>query len=126
MGMFYYKQTSAGYSFRMAANNGATLGTSETYSSEQNCLNGIYSVKKFAPAAEIEDQTLDNYKKRKNPKFELYQDNAKEFRFTLTAKSGEEIFASQGYSTKINCTNDIDSVQVGAASAGISKEIVTV
>jgi uncharacterized protein YegP (UPF0339 family) len=126
MGMFYYKQTSAGYSFRMAANNGVTLGTAETYSSEQNCLNGIYSVKKFAPAAEIEDQTSENSKKRKHPKFELYRDNAKEYRFRLTAKNGEVILSSQGHSTKIGCTNDIDSVQVGAASAGINKEIVTV
>lgn len=47
-------------------------------------------------------------------KFELYKDAAGEFRFRLKAGNGQNILASEGYTTKTSCENGIDSVKVNA------------
>ena len=44
------------YRFRLKATNGQTIATSEGYSAKAGCLNGIDSVKRNAPAAEIDQQ----------------------------------------------------------------------
>jgi uncharacterized protein YegP (UPF0339 family) len=48
-----------GLHFNLLAVNGQVIATSEAYSSKEAALNGIESVKKNAPAAEIEDETTD-------------------------------------------------------------------
>lgn len=48
-------------------------------------------------------------------KFEIYQDKAAEFRFRLKAGNGENILASEGYSSKAACQNGIESVKKNAA-----------
>ncbi|GLT13878.1 YegP family protein [Vibrio algivorus] len=47
-------------------------------------------------------------------KFELYKDAAGEFRFRLKAGNGQNILASEGYTTKASCENGIDSVKANA------------
>ncbi|RCS69169.1 YegP family protein [Vibrio casei] len=47
-------------------------------------------------------------------KFELYKDAAGEFRFRLKAGNGQNILASEGYTTKASCENGIDSVKSNA------------
>ncbi len=50
-----------------------------------------------------------------NPKFQIFTDNAGEYRFRLKAKNGEIILrSSEGYTTKQNCQNGIASVKVNA------------
>ncbi|NHK26726.1 YegP family protein [Parvularcula flava] len=44
-------------------------------------------------------------------KFELYKDNAGEFRFRLKAGNGENILASEGYKQKSSAENGIESVK---------------
>lgn len=44
-------------------------------------------------------------------KFEMYKDNAGEFRFRLKAGNGENILASEGYKAKASCENGIESVK---------------
>ncbi|SLN18284.1 tryptophanyl-tRNA synthetase [Roseovarius albus] len=44
-------------------------------------------------------------------KFELYTDNAGEFRFRLKAGNGENILASEGYKQKASAENGIESVR---------------
>ena len=117
MGRFVIKKVQSGYSFRLVAGNGETIGTSEVYATEDNCKKGITSVKNNAEVAEIEDQTLNEAKK--NPKFEIYKDVASEFRFRLTARNGENILASEGYSSKDACKNGINSVKVNTAGATV-------
>ena len=52
------KRTNGEFQFNLrAAGNGEIIATSEGYSSKQGCINGIESVKKNAPIAEIEDLT---------------------------------------------------------------------
>lgn len=43
--------------FVLKASNGQVIGMSEMYSSEAACENGIASVKKNAPAAQVRDHT---------------------------------------------------------------------
>ena len=47
-------------------------------------------------------------------KFELYTDNAGEFRFRLKAGNGENILASEGYKQKASAENGIASVRKNA------------
>ena len=50
-----------------------------------------------------------------NPKFQIYSDNRGEYRFRLKAKNGENILhSSEGYTSKQNCKNAIDSVKLNA------------
>ena len=44
-------------------------------------------------------------------KFEVYTDAAGEYRFRLKAGNGENILASEGYSSKDGCMNGIESVK---------------
>ena len=53
MGKFVVKETKTGTKFDLKAGNGEVIATSEVYSSKAACLNGIESVKKNAPVAEI-------------------------------------------------------------------------
>lgn len=43
------------YRFRLKATNGQTIATSEGYGAKAGCLNGIDSVKRNAPDAEIDE-----------------------------------------------------------------------
>jgi len=48
-----YKDKKGEFRFRLVASNGQTIATGEGYKSKDSALNGIASVKKNAPAAEI-------------------------------------------------------------------------
>jgi uncharacterized protein YegP (UPF0339 family) len=117
MGKFNVKETKTGFVFNLQAGNGQIIGTSEVYSSEKACMNGIESVRKNAPIAGLEDQTAEGFEKAKNPKFEIYTDKGGEFRFRLKASNGEPILASEGYKAKASCKNGIESVRKSAAEA---------
>ncbi len=120
MGKFVVKQTKTGTKFDLKAGNGEVIATSEVYTTERTCLNGIKSVKNNC-IGEIEDQTVEPIVKVKHPKFEVYQDKAGEYRFRLKAKNGEIIATSEGYKTKTSCLNGIASVKKNAPEAEITK-----
>lgn len=44
-------------------------------------------------------------------KFEIYKDAKSEYRFRLKAGNGQNILASEGYSSKAGCENGIESVR---------------
>ncbi|HNV47595.1 MAG TPA: YegP family protein [Spirochaetota bacterium] len=48
-----YKDGKGEYRFRLKAANGEIIAVGEGYSNKQGCLNGIESIKKNAPIAEI-------------------------------------------------------------------------
>ena len=121
MGKFVVNTTKTGFTFHLKAANGETIATSEVYTSEAGCQNGIDSVKKNAPAAQVEDQTAEGYAVQKNPKFEVYTDKAGEYRFRLTATNGQTIAASEGYKAKASCLNGIESVKKNAPDAPVEK-----
>jgi uncharacterized protein YegP (UPF0339 family) len=52
-----YKSSSGEYRFRLKATNGQIIATGEGYKTKASALNGIESVRKNAPAAQVDDQT---------------------------------------------------------------------
>lgn len=50
-----YKDGSGEFRFRLKAGNGEVIATGEGYKSKDGCQNGIESIKKNAPEAEIVD-----------------------------------------------------------------------
>ena len=123
MGKFVVKQTkNGGFSFNLKAGNGEVIATSEVYTTEGACLNGIESVRKNSIEAKLEDQTVENFEKLTNPKFEVYKDKAGEFRFRLKARNGEIIAVGEGYKAKASCLNGIDSIRRNAPDAELVKE----
>ena len=121
MGKFAIKRVKTGIKFNLKAGNGEIIATSEVYSSESACKNGIESVRKNAPIANLEDQTVEGFEALTNPKFEVYTDKAGEYRFRLTARNGEIIATSEGYKAKASCMNGIESVRKNAPDAPVVK-----
>lgn len=119
MGKFVIKTTATGIKFDLKAGNGEVIGTSEVYSSEAACKNGIESVIKNAAVAGVADSTVEPAVEAKCPKFEIYLDKAGEYRFNLKAKNGEIILSSEGYKAKASCENGIQSVIKNSADAKI-------
>ena len=120
MGKFVVKETKTGIKFDLKAGNGEVIATSEVYSSEASCLNGIESVRNCC-AGDIEDQTVEGFETVKHPKFEVYLDKAGEFRFRLKARNGEIIATSEGYKAKAGCMNGIESVKKNAPDAPVER-----
>lgn len=123
-GKFIIRQAKDGsYMFNLKASNGEIIATSDMYSSLEKCKKGIASIQNNAPIANIEDSTVEGEVEVKiNPKFEMYRDKGGEFRFRLKAKNGSIIAKSQGYSSKTNCKNGIESVKKNAATEEIISE----
>ncbi len=122
MGKFVIRKTNTGVKFDLKAGNGEVIATSEVYSSEDACRNGVASVAKNAPIANVEDQTVEPVETAKNPKFELYTDKAGEFRFRLKAANGQIIAVSEGYKAKASLLNGVESVRKNAADAAVVEE----
>ncbi len=122
MSKFVIRTVNSGIKFDLKATNGQVIATSEVYTTEAACRNGIESVRKNAPVANVENQTEENFEVMKHPKFEMYQDKAGEFRFRLKATNGQVIAVSEGYTAKAGCLNGIESVQKNAAEAEVAEE----
>ena len=119
MGKFVIKETSTGIKFDLKAGNGEVIATSEVYSGEAACNNGVESVRTNAPIANFEDQTVEGFEVAKHPKFEMYLDKAGEYRFRLKARNGEIIATGEGYKAKAGCINGIESVKKNAPEAPV-------
>ena len=122
MGKFVVRTVNSGIKFDLKAGNGEVIATSEVYTAEKTCLNGIESVRKNAVEAKLEDQTVENFETVTNPKFEVYVDKAGEFRFRLKARNGEIIATGEGYKAKASCLNGIESIRKNAPDAAVVKE----
>ena len=120
MGKFVVKTTKSGFVFNLKAGNGEVIATSESYKSQDSCLNGVESVRKNCVGG-VEDQTVEGFEKLTHPKFEVYADKAGEFRFRLKARNGEVIAVSEGYTAKAGCINGIESVKKNVVDAVTEK-----
>ena len=56
VGKFVIRKTAAGFHFVLKAGNGEIVATSQTYKSKDACKNGIESVKKNAPDADVVEE----------------------------------------------------------------------
>lgn len=122
MGKFVIRNTKNGVKFDLKAGNGEVIATSEVYASQAACKNGVESVRKNAPVAAVEDQTVEGFAVEKHPKFEIYTDKAGEFRFRLKATNGQIIAVSEGYKAMASCKNGIESVKKNATEAAVVVE----
>ena len=121
-GKFELKKAKDGrYHFNLYASNHVLIARSQIYSSSTKAMQGINSVISNAPRAQIEDQTLKTAITVPFPKWEIYLDNAGQYRFRLCASNGSCICHSRGYTTKASCKNGIDSITRFANDAEIKK-----
>ena len=124
MGKFTIRSVASGVKFDLKSSNGQVILTSEVYTSAALCRKGVDSVIRSAVNAGVEDQTDGGAAALRNPKFELYEDRAGQFRFRLKSRNGKIIGISEGYATKANCLHGIESVRSNLADAQIEEEIL--
>ena len=94
------------FRFRLKADNGQTILSSEGYTSKASCLNGIDSVKKNAADPK-------RFNKTTTP--------TNMFRFSLTAANNQIIGTSQNYKSESGRDNGIESVKRNAHKAEIKE-----
>ena len=121
MGKFVIKTVASGIKFDLKAGNGEVIATSEVYNSKSACKNGIESVRRNAPVAALEDQSVEGFATEKHPKFEVYKDNKGEYRFRLKATNGQIIATGEGYVAKASCLNGVESVRRNAPEAPVDE-----
>lgn len=94
------------FRFRLKADNGQTILSSEGYGTKASCVNGIDSVKKNSadPKRFTKSTTPTNM-----------------FRFTLTAANSQIIGTSQNYKSESGRDNGIESVKRNAAKAEVKE-----
>ena len=90
------------YRFRLKADNGQIILSSEGYTSKASCLNGIESVRKNSsdPKRFTKTTTPTNM-----------------FRFSITAANSQIIGTSQNYKSESGRNNGVESVMKNAAPA---------
>ena len=94
------------FRFRLKADNGQIVLSSEGYTTKAGCMNGIVSVRKNV----------------KDPKrFVKSQTPGKMFRFAVVAANKEVIGTSQNYKSESGRNNGIDSVMRNAEKAEIKE-----
>lgn len=91
------------YYYRLRAKNGEIILNGEGYTSKQNCLNGVASVKSNAP--------LESRYERK--------ESITNYTFNLKASNGEIIGRSENYTTSSARENGINAVKRDAPNAPI-------
>lgn len=126
-GKFELKRAKDGrFFFNLYASNHTVIAFSQIYSSSQSAMTGIKSVMANAGVASLEDTTLKNPVPMPFPKWEIYIDRAKQYRFRLYAGNGNCVcHAAHGYATKSGCKGGIDSIIRFAAEARIDKKYLT-
>lgn len=104
------RSTKNGYSFDVIAKNRQILATSGVYDTLDSCKEGIVSAYESF-SSPIEDQTELPFNGIDSPKYELYTDEAGEFRFRLKSEGDGICLTSEGYKTKKSCLNSIASIK---------------
>ncbi len=120
MGKFIVKETNTGIKFDLMGADDTVLLTSEVYTGERACHNGIASVKKSCLGG-IEDQTAEGFEALAHPKFEVYNDQGGKIRFRLKAVNGQIIAVSKPYADKEECLGAIAAIQAAAPDAPVAQ-----
>ncbi len=108
-----YKDAGGKFRFRFKSHNSETVGHSQGYTTKASCKAGIKAVINAAKTAIIVDTTKDEkyVPTIGRSAFEVYRDAERKFRFRLTASNAINVLASQGYTSKANCINGIESIR---------------
>lgn len=123
MGKYVIAKTKVGFKFNLEASNGQVICTSQSYTTKVGCKKAIASLQRIAKSP-IEDQTVKGYVEEKKPKYEVYQDRKKEYRFRLIASNGNNIVWGEGYTTLQACKSGIMSIQNNVASDIVDTSLV--
>jgi len=115
MGKFVISKAKTGVKFNLVAGNGEVILSSQVYKTKATCKKGIASVQRIA-SAPVEDQTVAGFKTESKPKYELYLDKKKEYRFRLIARNGQIVGSGEGYTTRDACKSGIASIKKNADS----------
>src|SRR5262245_17877138 len=101
-----YQDNAKEFRWRLKSANGSILATSgQGYKAKADCKNGVERIK------------MDATDKLK---FEVYEDNKKEYRWRVKATNGQVIgSSSEGYKAKADCEKAIEQVKTGAAKAEV-------
>lgn len=94
------------FRFRLKANNGQIILSSEGYTNKASCLKGIESVKKNSTDTK---------------RYNIIKAPSNMFRFTLTAANNQIIGVSQNYISEAGCENGIESVKRNAVLSEIKE-----
>jgi uncharacterized protein YegP (UPF0339 family) len=103
-----HKDNKMEFRWRLISSNGKTLATSgQGYKAKADCKNGVERIKKDA---------ADKLK------FEIYEDNAKQFRFRIVASNGQTIgSSSESYKVKADCEKAVDLIKKGAKESEVAE-----
>lgn len=104
-----YRDIADKHRFRLRAPNNKIVAVGEAYETKEGCINGVHAIKRYCQA-EIEDLTLGEAQQA-NPKFQVYTDIAKKFRFRLRAPNNEIVAVGESYNTKEGCLNGVQAVK---------------
>ena len=115
MGKYVIRKSKVGFYFNLEAANGQVIATAQQYKSKPSCKKAIDALKKLAKSP-IEDLTIKDGPKYSKPKWQIYQDRKREYRFRLLASNGNNLIWGEGYSTKSACESGILAVQGNANS----------
>jgi len=115
MGKYVIRKSKTGFYFNVEATNGQVIATAQQYKSKPSCKKAIDALKKLVKSP-IEDLTIKDGPKYPNPKWQVYQDRKKEFRFRLVASNGNNLIWGEGYSTMQACKAGVLSVQANVNS----------
>ena len=123
MGKFVIKKGKKGLRFDLKAANGLIVASGDDFfATEAAAKKEIDKWQKAAAAAKVEDQTKEGFKKVANPKFEIYQDAKKAYRFRLKGKNGAVLAVSEAYKKLSSCQNGIASVVKNSKDAVVVLE----
>jgi Uncharacterized conserved protein len=121
-----YEDNAGEYRWRLVHQNRNIIADSgEGYTSKQNAKQGLKSVTSNAPGAYIDDQSTDETvpdQGGSNATFELYEDNAEQWRWRLRHNNGNIISDSgQGYTSKQSAKQGLHSVQMNVSGAPVEE-----
>ena len=126
-----YTDRGGGHRWRLRHRNGNIIATSgEAYASRQKCQQGMHSVMRNALGADVmtvepedpesttEEVHTDPIELESRASFELFEDNAGEWRWRLVHDNGNIIADSgEGYASKSNARRAMSGIRDHAASA---------
>ncbi len=118
-----YKDKKGEWRWNLRHNNGNIIADSaEGYSSKQKAKQGLESVRKNTPGAPIDERESDaatsEKEKESGAEYELYEDNAGEWRWRLVASNGRTIADSgEGYGDRRDAEAGIGTVRGKARDA---------
>ncbi|WP_262177300.1 HVO_2922 family protein [Haloarcula laminariae] len=119
-----YEDNAEEYRWRLVHDNGNIIAdSSEGYASKQKATQGLESVRKNAPGADVVDLSKDEEPEDEgasNAAFELFADTGAKWRWRLRHDNGEIIAdGGQGYSSKQKAKQGLRSVKTNVRGAEI-------